>query len=88
MVDCSHGNSGKDHRRQPAVAAEIGNQIAGGNGAIVGVMLESFLEAGRQDLGGELTYGQTVTDECMGWETTVEVLRGLDRATAERRERT
>ena len=48
-------------------------------------MLESFLEAGRQDLGGELTYGQSVTDECMGWDATVEVLRELDRATAERR---
>jgi 3-deoxy-7-phosphoheptulonate synthase len=88
IVDASHDNSGKDHRRQPAVATEIATQIAAGNGAIVGVMLESFLEAGRQDLGGELTYGQSVTDECMGWETTVEVLRGLDRATAERRERT
>ncbi len=72
MIDASHGNSGKDHRRQPMVAAEIGAQIAAGSTAIVGVMLESFLEAGRQDLDPtrELTYGQSVTDACMGWETT------------------
>ena len=54
---------------------------------IVGVMLESFLLAGNQKLGGELTYGQSVTDECMDWETTVEVLRGLDSASRSRRER-
>jgi 3-deoxy-7-phosphoheptulonate synthase len=87
IIDASHDNSGKDHERQPAVAAEVGAQIAAGNGAIVGAMLESFLVGGRQDLGGELTYGQSVTDECMGWEATVEVLRGLDRAAGERRSR-
>jgi 3-deoxy-7-phosphoheptulonate synthase len=87
IVDASHDNSGKDHERQPEVAAAIGEQLAGGEGAIVGVMLESFLEPGRQDIGPGLTYGQSVTDECMGWETTVEVLRGLDRASAERRSR-
>ena len=84
IVDASHDNSGKDHDRQPAVAAEIATQVATGSEAIVGVMLESFLEAGRQDLGGSLTYGQSVTDQCMSWEATVEVLRGLDRAAAER----
>ncbi len=47
-------------------------------------MLESFLEAGRQDLGGKLTYGQSITDKCMDWETTVEVLRGLDAASLAR----
>jgi len=87
IIDASHDNSGKDHERQPAVAAEVGAQIAAGNGAIVGAMLESFLVGGRQDLGGELTYGQSVTDECMGWEATVEVLRSLDRAAGERRSR-
>jgi len=87
IIDASHDNSGKDHERQPAVAAEVGAQIAAGNGAIVGAMLESFLAGGRQDLGGELTYGQSVTDECMGWEATVEVLRSLDRAAGERRSR-
>jgi 3-deoxy-7-phosphoheptulonate synthase len=84
IVDASHDNSGKDHDRQPAVAAELAAQVAAGNEAIVGVMLESFLEAGRQNLGGSLTYGQSVTDRCMGWEATVEVLRGLDRSAAER----
>ena len=78
IVDASHGNSGKDHERQPPVAAEIGAQVAAGNEAIVGVMLESFLVAGAQPIGGELTYGQSVTDKCMDWETTVDVLRGLD----------
>ncbi len=86
VVDASHDNSGKDDERQPDAAAAIGEQIAAGNGAIVGVMLESFLVAGRQDLGGELTYGQSVTDKCMDWETTVEVLRGLDAASRARRE--
>ena len=85
IIDASHDNSGKDHERQPAVAVEIGEQVAGGNEAIVGVMLESFLEAGRQDLGGDLVYGQSVTDKCMDWTTTVEVLTGLDRAAAARR---
>jgi 3-deoxy-7-phosphoheptulonate synthase len=85
VIDASHDNSGKDHERQPVVAAEIAEQVAGGEGAIVGVMLESFLEPGRQDLGGELVYGQSVTDRCMGWETTVEVLRDLNRAARERR---
>ena len=53
IVDASHDNSGKDHERQPKVAADIADQVAAGNGAIVGVMLESFLVAGRQDLGPE-----------------------------------
>ncbi len=87
IVDASHDNSGKDHERQPAVAADIGTQVAGGNGALVGVMLESFLVAGRQDLeqDGELVYGQSITDACMSWETTVEVLRGLADSVRERR---
>ena len=50
MIDASHDNSGKDHERQPGVVSEIADQIAAGNGAIVGVMMESFLVAGRQDL--------------------------------------
>ena len=85
IVDASHDNSGKDHERQPQVAAEIAEQIAEGSRAIAGVMLESFLEAGRQDLDGELVYGRSITDKCMDWETTVEVLRGLDEAAGERR---
>ena len=62
MIDASHDNSGKDHERQPQVVAEIADQIAGGNEAIVGVMLESFLVAGRQDLGGEAAAGLRPVD--------------------------
>ena len=85
IVDASHDNSGKDHRRQPEVAGEIAAQIPAGEQAIVGVMLESFLVAGRQDLGGELTYGQSVTDGCMDWDSTLAVLRRLNQAAGERR---
>jgi 3-deoxy-7-phosphoheptulonate synthase len=82
MIDLSHDNSGKDPERQPAVAAEVGAEIASGNDAIVGVMLESFLVGGRQDLETgahppELCYGQSITDGCIAWEDTVEVLEGL-----------
>jgi 3-deoxy-7-phosphoheptulonate synthase len=92
IIDCSHGNSGKDHRRQPAVAAAIGEQLAAGQRGIVGVMLESFLADGRQALGieggtGELAYGKSVTDACMGWEMTVPVLRELAAAVRTRRAR-
>jgi 3-deoxy-7-phosphoheptulonate synthase len=88
VVDASHGNSGKDHRRQPLVAADLAEQIAAGNRAIVGVMLESFIAEGRQDLGAgtELTYGQSITDACMAWDTTVEVLDQLADAARRRRE--
>ena len=87
IVDASHDNSGKDHERQPGVAADLGAQVAAGNGALVGVMLESFIVAGRQELqdGKALTYGQSITDACMSWETTVEVLEGLAGAVRERR---
>jgi 3-deoxy-7-phosphoheptulonate synthase len=87
VIDASHANSHKDHERQPAVAAEIGEQVAAGSHAIVGVMLESFLVAGRQDLGGHepLTYGQSITDACMDWDTTVGVLDGLAAAVRARR---
>jgi 3-deoxy-7-phosphoheptulonate synthase len=87
VVDASHDNSGKDHRRQPSAAADVGEQVAAGNAAIVGLMLESFLVAGRQELGvkGPLTYGQSITDACMDWETTAEVLEQLARAARARR---
>jgi 3-deoxy-7-phosphoheptulonate synthase len=79
VIDASHDNSGKDHARQPAVAAQIGAQIARGNHAIVGVMLESFLVGGRQDVDGgqALVYGQSITDACMDWDATVGVLDEL-----------
>ena len=89
MIDASHDNSGKDHARQPAVGAEIARQIAEGNAAIVGVMLESFLVEGRQDLDAgtsvPLTYGQSITDACMAWDTTVGVLDELAGAVRARR---
>jgi 3-deoxy-7-phosphoheptulonate synthase len=79
MIDLSHGNSGKDHRRQPIVARDIAGQLAQGETAIFGVMMESFLVEGRQDLvtPSALRYGQSITDACMGWDTTVEVLAEL-----------
>jgi 3-deoxy-7-phosphoheptulonate synthase len=78
VIDASHDNSGKDPDRQRLVVDDIAAQVAAGNAAIVGVMLESFLVPGRQDLGsGELTYGQSITDACMGWETTAEALDEL-----------
>ena len=87
VIDASHGNSAKDHARQPAVAAQIGEQVADGSRVIVGVMLESFLVAGRQELEGiqPLTYGQSITDACMDWEATVGVLDGLAAAVRARR---
>ncbi|MCX6464260.1 MAG: 3-deoxy-7-phosphoheptulonate synthase [Pseudonocardiales bacterium] len=85
VVDASHGNSGKDHVRQAAVARDLAGRIAAGERGIAGVMLESFLVPGRQDLGGELTYGQSVTDACMGWDTTAGLLDELAAAVAARR---
>jgi 3-deoxy-7-phosphoheptulonate synthase len=87
MVDLSHGNSSKDHRRQPIVAKDIAGQVAQGDSAIFGVMMESFLVEGRQDLitPSTLRYGQSITDACMGWDTTVEVLAELAAAVRSRR---
>jgi 3-deoxy-7-phosphoheptulonate synthase len=87
VIDASHDNSGKDPERQPLASEAIGEQIAAGSRAIVGVMLESFLVAGRQDVGGELTYGQSITDACMDWDQTVSVLDGLTAAVRARRAR-
>ncbi|HEY1624289.1 MAG TPA: 3-deoxy-7-phosphoheptulonate synthase [Streptosporangiaceae bacterium] len=87
MVDASHGNSGKDYRRQPVVAADLGEQVAAGERGVAGVMLESFLVEGRQEPGdpATLTYGQSVTDGCMGVDTTAAVLRDLAAAVRTRR---
>jgi 3-deoxy-7-phosphoheptulonate synthase len=87
MVDASHGNSGKDHRRQPVVAAAIADQAAAGEAGLVGVMLESFLREGRQEPGppGTLAYGQSVTDACMDIGTTADVLENLAAAVRSRR---
>jgi 3-deoxy-7-phosphoheptulonate synthase len=86
VIDASHDNSGKDAARQPLVIGDIATQIADGDKAIVGVMLESFLLAGRQDLdGGELTYGQSVTDACISWDQTLTLLDTLAGAVKARR---
>jgi 3-deoxy-7-phosphoheptulonate synthase len=87
VIDVSHDNSGKDPARQPLAAEDVAGQIARGSRAVVGVMLESFLIAGRQDLdsGAPLAYGQSITDACMDWETTVQVLDRLASAVRARR---
>jgi 3-deoxy-7-phosphoheptulonate synthase len=86
MVDCSHANSRKSPERQARVANSIAERVAGGGRSIFGVMLESFLVEGRQDWGaGELVYGQSITDACMGWERTVAVLGELGEAVRGRR---
>ncbi len=89
MVDCSHGNSKKDYRRQPEVASEVADQVASGSPAVCGVMLESHLVEGRQDLvaGKPLTYGQSITDGCISWDATVPVLEQLATAVRQRRVR-
>jgi len=76
MVDASHGNSGKDHRKQMGVADSLAEQVTGGQHGVAGVMLESFLVAGRQEPGdpATLTYGQSVTDACMDIEMTASAL--------------
>ncbi|MFW2388543.1 MAG: 3-deoxy-7-phosphoheptulonate synthase [Polyangiales bacterium] len=87
MVDCSHANSHKDHEKQAGVAMQIGEQIAEGSTGVFGVMLESFLEGGRQnnEPGTELTYGQSITDACMSWDATVPVIDGLADSVRKRR---
>jgi 3-deoxy-7-phosphoheptulonate synthase len=87
MIDASHANSGKKPQRQVPVCEDIAGQIGGGEDRIVGVMVESHLVAGRQDLvpGKELVYGQSVTDGCVGWEDTVRILDLLATAVRERR---
>jgi len=81
LVDASHGNSGKDFRRQPDILREVVAQRAAGQRGIVGLMLESFLVEGRQDLvlghPDGLRYGQSVTDSCLGWEETADLLSEL-----------
>jgi 3-deoxy-7-phosphoheptulonate synthase len=90
MVDCSHGNSSKDFHRQPIVARDLAAQIAAGDHALCGVMLESHLVGGRQNLkpGHPLTYGQSITDACLAWDDTLPVLDDLAAAVRARRART
>lgn len=89
MVDCSHGNSNKDHNNQPKVAASIAEQLANGEEAIMGVMIESNINEGNQKVPAEgkagLKYGVSITDACINWETTEAVLAQLAEGVKKRR---
>ncbi|WP_068273820.1 3-deoxy-7-phosphoheptulonate synthase [Aldersonia kunmingensis] len=89
VIDASHGNSSKDHNKQSLVVADVAQRVAAGERTVVGLMLESFIEAGRQDLtlgkADELTYGQSITDACIDWETTATQLDILADAVSQRR---
>ena len=93
IVDCSHGNSLKDHKNQPKVAGVVGEQIANGNRNIKGVMLESYIHEGNQKLSPgktrkeDLTYGVSVTDACINLEDTAKVLQQLSQSVQARRSR-
>jgi 3-deoxy-7-phosphoheptulonate synthase len=79
MIDASHANSQKRHENQLAVARSVAEQLEGGEARIVGMMVESHLVAGRQDLvpGTPLVYGQSITDACLGWDDSVKLLDDL-----------
>ena len=91
MVDCSHANSSKQHQKQIDVAKDIANQIAGGSNRVFGVMVESHLQAGAQkftpgkDQIAGLEYGKSITDACLGWDDSVQVLDVLSQAVKQRR---
>ncbi|MBJ6987471.1 MULTISPECIES: 3-deoxy-7-phosphoheptulonate synthase [unclassified Devosia] len=87
MIDASHANSSKKPENQPLVLGEIGTQVASGDKRIIGVMIESNLVAGRQDLveGQDLVYGQSITDGCIDWATTVTTLEALAESVTQRR---
>jgi len=91
MVDCSHANSNKQHERQIDVAKNIAEQVAGGSTRIFGVMVESHLQAGAQkftpgkDRADTLVYGQSITDACLGWDDSVQLLETLSQAVEQRR---
>lgn len=87
MIDSSHANSSKKPENQVPVCADIGTQVAAGDTRIIGVMIESHLIGGRQDLvpGKELVYGQSVTDGCIDWDASVKVLEGLAESVKQRR---
>ena len=87
MIDFSHANAAKQYKRQMEVARDVGGQIAAGSRCIIGAMVESNLVEGRQDLvpGKGLTFGQSITDACIGWEDSVELLDTLAAAVKKRR---
>ena len=89
MVDCSHANSNKDFRRQAEVLASVAEQLRGGSNHVMGVMIESHLVEGNQKLNADLTqltYGQSVTDACISFETTETLLEDLAAAVASRKQ--
>lgn len=89
MIDCSHGNSKKNHKNQPLVAKDIADQLRAGEDAIIGVMIESNIHEGNQKIPPEgpsgLKKGVSITDACISWETTEEVLENLAEAVRARR---
>ena len=87
IVDCSHGNSGKDEHRQAQVVRDIAGRIAKGKQGITGIMMESFIEGGNQKAApiDQLVYGKSITDKCLSWNTTEQLLRELAHAVAARR---
>ena len=87
MIDCSHANSSKDYTKQKEVASDIAGQVRAGNRSIMGVMIESHLNEGRQEHapGKALAYGQSITDGCLGWQDSVETLEILAAAVRARR---
>jgi 3-deoxy-7-phosphoheptulonate synthase len=87
MIDFSHANTRKDYKRQLEVGADVAAQIGGGDRRIVGVMIESHLKEGRQELanGQPLVYGQSITDPCLGWEDSVALLQRLADAVRKRK---
>jgi len=89
MIDCSHANAAKQYQRQVEVADDVARQLAGGERRIVGVMVESNLVEGRQEIvaGKPLKYGQSVTDGCIGWDDSIKVLDGLAEGVRKRRKR-
>ncbi|GBF51096.1 phospho-2-dehydro-3-deoxyheptonate aldolase [Leptospira ryugenii] len=85
MIDCSHGNSQKDFKKQPGVLEEVARQVASGSKYILGVMIESHLKEGNQSIDARpLTYGQSITDACVSWESTVPMLETLANAVKKR----
>jgi 3-deoxy-7-phosphoheptulonate synthase len=93
MIDASHANSSKQHQRQIEVMKDVGAQLAAGNRCIFGVMVESHLNDGAQkftpgkDDPAKLTYGQSITDACIAWDDSVQLIEGLAKAVQARRHR-
>lgn len=90
MIDCSHANSQKQYELQKEVARDVGKQVANGDARIIGLMVESHLNPGRQEHtpGCTLAYGQSITDACIGWDDTVKLLEGLAESVRLRRQKT